>query len=177
MSAVSQSTAGGLEASFLANREALLRFLRARGAGDAAEDLLHDVWLRVTQSRTGPIGTPLAYLYRVANAVMIDRYRSETQAARRDRDWAESTAGADPEAADAPLPDRVLIGREQLERIAGELEKLGPRASAVFRRHRIDGLAQRLVAEEFAVSVSTIEADLRAAYALVSRLRDQFDEE
>ncbi|HEY0324811.1 MAG TPA: RNA polymerase subunit sigma-70, partial [Allosphingosinicella sp.] len=33
---------GGLEAVFLTHRAALLRFLRARGAGDAAEDLLQE---------------------------------------------------------------------------------------------------------------------------------------
>ena len=35
--------ATGLSAIFMANRAALLRFLRARGAGDDAEDLLQDM--------------------------------------------------------------------------------------------------------------------------------------
>lgn len=168
---------GGLEGAFLANRDALLRFLRARGAGDSAEDLLQDIWLKLKQARTGPVGAPLAYLYRVANTVMIDRYRSERQAARRERDWSETMAGSDPEVAEAPLPDRELIAREELARIAAALDGLGPRPSAVFRRHRIDGHSQRLVAQEFGVSVSTVEADLRAAYALIARIREAADEE
>ena len=60
--------------------------------------------------------------------------------------------------------------------VAAAIDGLGPRASAVFRRHRIDGQAQRLVAEEFGVSVSTVEADLRAAYALIARIREDADE-
>ena len=74
----------GLEAVFLANRETLLRFLVARGAGDDAEDILQDVWLRISRGQAGPIAAPLAYLYRAANAAMIDRYRSARQAQLRD---------------------------------------------------------------------------------------------
>lgn len=167
----------GLEGAFLAHRDALLRFLRARGGGESAEDLLHEVWLRLKQAKTGPVAAPLAYLYRIANTVMIDRYRSERQAVRREHDWAEAMAGTDLTTAQAPLPDRELIAREQLDRVAAAIDGLGPRASAVFRRHRIDGQAQRLVAQEFGVSVSTVEADLRAAYALIARIREDADEE
>src|SRR4051812_42918627 len=38
----------GLGAVLLANRDKLLRFLRAHGAGDAADDLLQELWIRVT---------------------------------------------------------------------------------------------------------------------------------
>ena len=48
----------GLEAVFLANRDTLLRFLSAHGAGDAAEDLLHELWIRVRTPRGGPIAAP-----------------------------------------------------------------------------------------------------------------------
>lgn len=168
----------GLEASFLAHREELLRFLRARGAGDGAEDLLHEVWFRISGARpqTGPIAAPLAYLYRTANSLMIDRYRSVRQAGLRERDWTEAAGGADPAASDAPSAERVLIGQEELALVAARLDALGPRVGAVFRRHRIDGLAQREVAAEFAVSLSTVESDLRAAYRAIAEVREQIDE-
>jgi len=53
----------GLEAVYLASRDALLRFLRAHGAGEAAEDLLNELWLRLRDARPGPVARPLAYLY------------------------------------------------------------------------------------------------------------------
>lgn len=169
---------GALEAAFLANRAALLRFLTARGAGDAAEDLLHEVWLKVSRATPAePLGAPLAYLYRAANSVMIDRFRSEQQARQREQDWVESSQGTNPEASDAPSAERALIGHEQLEMVARALGALGPRAEAVFRRHRIDGLSQRLVAEEFGISVSTVESDLRVAYRAIADIRGRFDEE
>src|SRR5690349_1963962 len=63
-------SAGGLEAVFIAHRTELLRFLRARGAADAAEDLVQELWLKASASASGPIQDPLAYLYRAANNLM-----------------------------------------------------------------------------------------------------------
>ncbi len=168
------SPSAGMQATFLANREALLRFLCSRGAGDGAEDLVQEIWLRISQSseRHDQIAAPLSYLYRVANSVMIDRYRSVRQAAQRDSDWAGSIA--DPQA--VPTPERTIIGRDLLERVARKLNDLGPRAAAVFRRHRIDEVAQRQVADEFGVSLSTVESDLRAAYLVIAQLKEQSDE-
>ena len=78
-------SADGLEAVFLANREVLLRFLRARGGGEGAEDLLQELWVRVHEAGArglgGPVAQPLSYLYRVADNLMRDRYRSQRQAA------------------------------------------------------------------------------------------------
>src|SRR4028118_1176558 len=56
----------GLEAVFLNNRSVLLRFLRARGAADTAEDLLHELWFRAVRKSSDPIADPLAYLFRAA---------------------------------------------------------------------------------------------------------------
>lgn len=166
----------GLEQAFLDNRTRLLAFLRARGAGDAAEDLLQDLWLRVAAARPGPVAAPLPYLYRAANMLMIDRYRSQRQGAQRDRAWSEAQGGAEPGVSDHPSVERVLSGR-QLARLAEEeLERLGPRPAAIFRRHRIDEVPQRQVAEEFGVSLSTVESDLRRAYRALADLKERIDE-
>jgi RNA polymerase sigma factor (sigma-70 family) len=160
----------GLEAVFLANRDALLRFLAAHGAGDAAEDILQELWLKLQAARSGPIASPLSYLYRAANNLMLDRYRSQRQATQRDHDWSETAATEQPDS------ERALIARQQVERAAEALESLGPRAAAIFRRHRLDGIGQRDVAAEFGVSLSTVESDLRKAYAALIEVRRQIDE-
>jgi RNA polymerase sigma-70 factor (ECF subfamily) len=172
------SPPGGLEAAFLAHRGELLRFLRARGAGDDAEDLLHEVWLKVAgpQARTGPVAAPLGYLYRAANNVMIDRYRSARQSAQRERDWVDSASGGDPAVSEAPSAERELLGRERLARVNQRLEALGPRVAGVLRRHRIDGIGQRQVADEFGISLSTVESDLRAAYRAIAEAMEHDDE-
>jgi len=165
----------GLQAVFIANREKLLRFLTAHGAADAAEDLLQELWIRVSSGVSGPIAQPLSYLYRAANNLMLDRYRSAQQAMRRDANWVKVQI-TDPDPSTGPEEERSLIAREQL-RLANEvLEGLGPRAATAFRRHRLDGVPQKVIARELNVSLSTVEADLRKAYRAMIELRRTLDE-
>ena len=71
----------GLQAIFLANQPTLLRFLTARGAGADAEDLLQELWLKISTAATGPVANPLSYLVRPAGNLMRDRHRAAPQAA------------------------------------------------------------------------------------------------
>jgi RNA polymerase sigma-70 factor (ECF subfamily) len=168
---------GGLEAVFLENRERLLRFLAAHGAGDAAEDLLQDLWMRLAAAPPGPIGQPLAYLYRAANNLMVDRHRARRAAERRDQDWTDATDASRSGLSDEPSGERTLIAREQLREVEAALTALGPRAETAFRRHRIDGVAQRRIAVELGVSLSTVESDLRRAYRALIELKGRLDAE
>lgn len=164
-----------LEAQFLAHRGELLRFLAARGAGDAAEDLLHELWLKLSAQGEIAVMAPRPYLMRAANRLMIDRHRSLTQGARRDAEWhalASEAQGASP----APAADRVVAGRQALARVEAALASLGERPAAIFRRHRVEDIPQRIIAEEFGVSLSTVEADLRRAYRALAELKERGDE-
>lgn len=166
----------GLEAVFLANRDTLLRFIRSLGAGDAAEDLLHELWVRIQTAPTGPIASPLSYLYRMANNLMLDRHRALRQADKRDRDWTEATGGPSLDRSEEPSAERVVIAREQAALAETALQSVGDRAARIFRRHRIDGVEQRAVAAEFGVSLSTVEGDLRKAYRAMIDMKRRFDE-
>ena len=160
----------------LEHRDQLLRFLLARGAGDAAEDLLQELWVKVSASRPGPIASPRAYLFSAANRLIIDHYRATTQGARRERNWAEATGAAEPDRSEAPSADRVLLGQEYARLVQRTLDELGERPAAIFRRHRVDEVPQRKIAEEFGVSLSTVESDLRRAYRALVELKERMDE-
>lgn len=166
----------GLGAVLLTHRAALLRFLAAHGAGEAAEDLLQELWLRVTAVDTGPISQPLAYLYRAANNLMVDRFRARQQAAKREQAWSDASVGSEQEQAAVPGADRTLVARETLDRAQQVLDGLGPRAAAIFRRHRLENVPQRDIAREMGVSLSTVESDLRRAYAAMIAFRRSLDE-
>nr|WP_184112095.1 RNA polymerase sigma factor [Sphingomonas abaci] len=161
----------GLELVYLENRDRLVRFLRARGAGDVAEDLVHDLWLTVSTRSEGPIANPVAYLHRAADRLMIDRYRSRSQAEKREQAWEKDREG---ENFMMPTPEREVGARQEAERVVAVLNALGDRKAGIFRRVRIDGVAQRTVAEEFGVSLSTVEADLREAARALITLKDAF---
>ncbi len=164
----------GLEAILLANRAQLLRFLAAHGAGDAAEDLLQDLWLRMSERPVGPVANPLSYLYRAANNLMIDRHRAERQTRLREQAWTESHGGE--EATPGPSAEEALLSREELRRIDAALAGLGERPTHCLRRFRIDGVPQREIALELGVSLSTVESDLRRAYAALLAARRQSDD-
>ena len=172
--ATGQGAGQGMDAVLLAHRAQLIRFLESHGAGDAAEDLFQELWMRVTQRPTGPVGNPLAYLYRAANNLMVDRYRSERQARLRDQAWTEAR-GAEDMAPD-PSAEDILLAREELRRLDAALSALGDRAARCFRRFRLDGVPQREIAVELGVSLSTVESDLRRAYAVLVAVRRQSDD-
>jgi len=169
--------ASGLEGAYFEHRERLVRFLAARGAGEAAEDLVQEVWLKIAASPPGPVASPLSYLYRVADTVMIDRFRSLRQAGKRDRDWSDLAAGGLAGASDAPSAERAVAARDYLRLVEELLARLEPpRIAEVFRRHRVDGVPQRQVALELGVSLSTVESDLRTAYRALADLKERHDE-
>lgn len=167
------SATAPLEEAFLAHRERLLRFLRARGGGEAAEDLVQELWLRLAAAPDPAAASGLGYMMRAADRLMIDRYRSERQAALRDKAWAETQPGMADGVAPAPGPERDLAARQEMARLQQVLDGLGQRPSAILRRHRIDGLTQREIAAEFAISLSTVESDLRRAYAAIVAIREE----
>jgi RNA polymerase sigma-70 factor (ECF subfamily) len=169
-------TSGGLEAIFLNHRGELLRFVRARGAGDAAEDVVQELWAKAAAGASGPIQDPLAYLYRAANNLMLDRRRAELRAAKRDEAWSEATGGLD-EAAPDPDAEQLLIARERLRAAEATLAGLGERTDTIFRRFRLDGVSQRRIAEEQGLSLSAVEKHLQRAYRALLGLRRRLDEE
>jgi len=167
----------GLQLVFEENREPLLRYLSAHGAGNAAEDLLQELWLKVAATPAGPIGNPRSYLFRAATNLMIDRRRSEAQALRRDHEWSSLADRLPGAAANDPGQERQLAARQQLALVEAELAKLPGRALAIFRAHRIEGQTQREIAVSMGLSQSTIESDLRMVYRLLDDLRRKLDEE
>jgi RNA polymerase sigma-70 factor (ECF subfamily) len=175
--AVSDDPADGLQGFFLENREVLRRFLLARGAGDDCEDLLQDLWLKIDRLQTGPIAAPLPYLYRVANTLMIDRYRSARQSEARDAAWAELQSGPARGVSDVPSVERIVQSRQAAAKVEQALAVLPQRAALAFRRSRIDKLPQREIAAELGVSVSTVESDLRSVYRALAELKERLDED
>lgn len=165
---------GGLEQVYLLHRPALLRFLRARGAGDGAEDLLQEMWLKLSSAGTGPIHDPLAYLYRAANNLMLDRRRAAMRQAKREQDYSGVEPGSDP-ADERPGSEQTLIAREELHAVEAALADLGERTDSVFRRFRVNGQSQRAIADELGISLSAVEKHLQKAYRAVLEVRRRLD--
>lgn len=165
----SNARPGGLEAVYLDRRDSLVRFLRARGAGDQAEDLVQELWLKLSSPPAIPVADPVGYLYRAANNLMISRHRSAERAGRRDDEW--SSAG--------PTEDRsgeeALVARQEIELAEERLRSLGERVLEAFVLFRVEGVPQREIAQKLGVSLSAVEKDLQRAYRAIAGLKDISD--
>jgi RNA polymerase sigma-70 factor (ECF subfamily) len=160
---------------YLLNRDALIRFLRARGAGDDAEDLLQELWLKASGAVAGPVRDPLPYLYRVANNLMLDRRRAALRQARRDHEWAAPNAGTAEQPSNDPSSEQAVIARAELAATQQALAALGERTEAIFRRFRLDGIHQREIAAEQGISLSAVEKHLQKAYRALIEVRRHLD--
>lgn len=166
-----------LETHFLAHRTALARFVRARCGHQAdAEDILQDLWIKLGAVATPP-DEPLSYLYRMADHLIIDRARSARRRERRDDAWNEMAIGGDPPSSAAPSPERAVMARNELARVAALFDSLGEPTTGIFKSYRIEGVPQREIAERYGLSLSAIEKHLQKAYKAVLQLRDEMDAE
>lgn len=159
----------GIAGVLLAHRPRILHFLRLRGAADAAEDLFQELWLRLSQRESDDIADPLSYVMRAANNLMLDRYRSNRQRELRDTAWGELRSVTEASA------ENQVIAQQQLAQLQNAIAAVGARPARIFYRFRFDAIPQKDIAAEMAISLSTVEADLRKVYAAIAAIRRQFD--
>lgn len=172
--------AGGLESIFLANRSALLRYVRARfrGAGEP-EDIVQDVWLKLSTLETGPIAEPLAYLYRMTENLVLDRRRSAIRRTNRDTEWTKGQIDGtlDTPIDNHPNAERILLARDHLQRVNAALDALPERTAFAFRSVRIEGTPQKEIALAMGISLSAVEKHLQRAYRAVMEVQKKLSVE
>lgn len=165
------STAG-LAEIYRHHRTELLRFLIARTGDPAeAEDVIQELWLKLPDS--GPIANGRAYLYRMAQNLVLDRVRARRRAAARDSAWSEASGGAGlggAEPADpAPNAEEAIERREEAALLASAIANLPEGARRAFRLHKIDGLSHAEVAERLGISRSGVEKHMAVAMKYLRR--------
>jgi RNA polymerase sigma factor (sigma-70 family) len=157
----------GLAPTFMTHRATLLRYLRARGVGDEAEDVLQELWFKLDGIDAELVADPLPYLYRMAHNLMLDRRRTAVRRQERERIYHRDGEEKEPSAG----TERTLIARQELDEIDRALKALGERTDYVFRRHRVEEIPQRAIAEELGISLSAVEKHLQKAYRAVAACR------
>jgi RNA polymerase sigma-70 factor (ECF subfamily) len=160
--------AAGLAQLYAQHRPELLRFLRARcGEQAEAEDVLQELWMKLQGHSSGPIANPRAYLFQMANHLVLDRVRERRRRALRDREWAETVqigqAAEGEIAAPGPTPPELLEEQEELRRLAQALAALPEGARRAFCLHKIDGLSHGEVAGLLGISRSGVEKHVAVA--------------
>lgn len=158
--------------AYLEQREALGRFFRARlGAGSDVEDLLQDLYLKVTQIDPGlEVRDPRAFLYRLASNLLLDRRRSGLRSAARDGAWRfiAHTEGDGADIDEAPSAEAVVASRERLASLIKALETLPAKTSAIFRMHKFEDLSYAEIAARLGISRSSVEKHMMDALRILA---------
>jgi RNA polymerase sigma-70 factor (ECF subfamily) len=163
-----QSRKGGLAGLLAQHRAELLRFLVARcgNAGDA-EDLLHELWIKASIQPMGPISNGRAYLFRMANNLVLDQARLRHRAMVRDHNWLVADGHCEGPVEDRPDPsqpaDEALVYKQEAALLKEAIAALPAGAQRALRLHRFEGMGQAEVAQVMGISRSGVEKHLAVA--------------
>jgi RNA polymerase sigma-70 factor (ECF subfamily) len=106
---------------------------------------------------------PKSYAFQVAGSVVIDnlrRMKVVSIASVPDLDTLEVVS-------EEPSPERQVIDRDELHRLAGMIARLPGRVRDVFTLRRVYGLSQRQVAEKLGIAESTVEKHMARGFLLM----------
>ncbi len=157
----------GLAAVLEQHRPELLRFLAARcGNAAEAEDLMQELWLKTLRPPSGPIADGRAYLYRIANNLVLDGARGRRRALARDRLWLADGSGDElPEERPDPsaAADELISTEQEIARLRTAIAALPPGAREALRLFRMEERPQGEIAQIMGISRSGVEKHLALA--------------
>lgn len=134
---------------------------------------MQDLFVKLESHPTGPVTDARAYLFRMADNLLLDRRRSAGRRASREEAWVEAHFGS--EVDDCPSAEQLTMARQDLAIVSRALAALPARTVDIFRRFRIDEIPQKQIAAELGISVSAIEKHLHKAYHVLVEARALLD--
>lgn len=149
----------------------LRRFFARRAGPDEAEDLAQEVFLRL-QARAGaePVENVEGYVFKIARNVLISRYRLKGfNGLAAHEAWSDDADGPDDLS-----PERILIGKQEYERLVAAILDLPPRARAAFLFHRFENMTYQAIAERMGIAKRSVKELMQRA---VDRLSEEMERE
>jgi RNA polymerase sigma factor (sigma-70 family) len=139
-------------------------FLRRVTSPAEAEDLAHDVFVRLAGVPLDQLRSADAYVFQVAANLLRDRAR---RGKVRDDYAATQIAAADAAELETHAfdPERIEVGRRSLAALVARLMELPERTRQIFILYRIENVARRDIAQAFGLSLSTVEKEVARATA------------
>ncbi len=138
---------------------------------DDVEDIVQECYCRLAQLRSiEEIDSPRAYLFTMARN-LAHRQRRHARVVRIE---SISAAETDELACDIPLPDRVAVARQEVDRVQRAIATLSDRARRIFVMRRVEGLSQKEIAAALGVTETIVENDAsRSLRAIVRQLTEE----
>ena len=137
---------------------------RRRLGGLDVDDIIQETYSRLmTAESVQHVHDARSYTFQVAGSVVIDnlrRMKVVSIASVPDLDMLEVVS-------EEPSPERQVIDRDELHRLAGMIARLPGRVRDVFTLRRVYGLSQREVAQKLAIAESTVEKHMARGFLLM----------
>ncbi len=142
----------------------LVRFFRNRlGNSHDADDLSQDVFtLWLNRKEQTPVRESRAFLFKIANNVLIDHWRRSQNKSALESDEQEYLLHEDT-CSMACDPSEVLEQQQRVQQLTEAINSLPPRRREAFLLYRFDGLSQSEIAERMEISISMVEKHIAAA--------------
>lgn len=147
-------------------RQELFHFFRKKvGSHQDAEDLTQDTLVRLinrppdikSRSSSAYIFTVALNLFRDHSRKLRVRFREKHAPDTLDDLFLSIVASEEPD------PERVLIGKSQVEAVVSALNELTERTRSIFILCRVEGMTQREIAAKLGISASAVEKHVSKA--------------
>jgi RNA polymerase sigma factor (sigma-70 family) len=148
---------------------ALRRYFMKKVGPNEADDLVQEVFLslQLRGSTGGEIDNIEGYLFRTAANTIVRRHQ------RQKWDWAGHDILDDlDDLSDDVSPERVLLGKEELDRVLAAMRGLPPRCSQAFFLHRFEELTYSAIAARMRISTKAVERLIQRALRRISQTVD-----
>jgi len=147
----------------------LRRYFHKRAGGAEAEDLVQEVFVRLhARAGGGQVENVERYLFAIANNVLVSRHRHD--AARVVSRQGPLTEALQP--VEDVTPERVLIGKQEYQRMIVALRKLPPRAREAFIFHRFEEMSHPAIARRMGISVVAVRKLIARAMERIAEIME-----
>jgi RNA polymerase sigma-70 factor (ECF subfamily) len=144
--------------------DTLARERRARSP--EADDVAQEACMRALEVRQPDnVRDPVRYLMRIARNLLVDRARKRV----REAALIDSLSVVEFDSGVSADPERILAGKQELQRVLAAIAKLPPRCREAFVLHRFNGLSYAAVARRMGVSTSMVEKHIAEAILRLHR--------
>ncbi|MFO1249265.1 MAG: RNA polymerase sigma factor [Alphaproteobacteria bacterium] len=163
--AMSDERAIWLGRHVLPHEPALRAWLRRRRLGGLdIDDIIQETYTRLVAAETvAHVHDAKSYTFQIAGSVVIDhlrRMKVVSIASVPDLDMLDV-------AGDEPSPERQVIDRDELHRLAQMIAALPGKVRDVFTLRRVYGLSQRDVAAKLGLAESTVEKHMARGFLIM----------
>lgn len=166
MTGVSDERAIWLGRHVLPHEPALRAWLRRRNLGGLEiDDVVQETYTRLFQAESvAHIHEARTYAFQVAGSVVIDHLRRMKVVPLASVPGLEYLEVG----SEDPSPERQVIDRDELTRLAGMIARLPGKVRDVFTLRRVYGLSQREVASRLGLAESTVEKHMAKGFLIMS---------